>query len=419
MNFQHKLQRLSRKLVLAVILASILVTPSEVQAYKSNPINSLSPGISTPATSILIPYQHLDSTLGIQSSSTLAAHAIYQWSTASWFTIYDSYASGTSVSQTTNHIRAVYFDNGFGYQTGCGNTLNFYSPAVVALGCQADMSVYLNADGYWSWNTQGIGGTAGPWSWECWCYSTTIDFLDILLHEFGHVLGLGHVSTPTTSVMRTDALVRQTLDEDDKRAATQFFGAYTGWETNVTYGWFPGYSYTDAMGYSNSVRYQRTVVTPQLLPISAELGITPYQGSRYLKLYGIPQTTYSYAYMTLFTADADELGSNPRHLKLTSTSQLSWAQYNSAQSKMSVDIIFTDGTTLRDSGLTDQGGVRVHPELRGVYATGVWYFFHVNLAPLAGKRVQHILIAYDSGGGNPTVPGTFRGYFDNVQLTFF
>lgn len=105
------------------------------------------------------------------------------------------------------------------------------------------------------------------------------------------------------------------------------------------------------------------------------------------------------AEIALFRADQDELADKSRHLTIANGAQLSWYQYNSAQKTMSIDIIFSDGSTLRGSGLTDQNGVSVHPAARN-YPTGSWHFVSVNLSPLAGKRVQDIVVAYDNGGNN-------------------
>ena len=81
---------------------------------------------------------------------------------------------------------------------------------------------------------------------------------------------------------------------------------------------------------------------------------------------------------------------------------------------MAIDIQFTDGTTLRDSGLKDQNNICVHPACRWVYPTGSWNYFLVDLTPLAGKKIRDILVAYDNGNSNET--GQFRAYFDTLVI---
>jgi len=65
---------------------------------------------------------------------------------------------------------------------------------------------------------------------------------------------------------------------------------------------------------------------------------------------------------------------------------LVWDQYNYQQSTASVDFAMTDETRLQFSGLVDSNGIGLSPKYRGVYATGVWHSFSVDLSPLAGKK---------------------------------
>jgi predicted alpha-1,2-mannosidase len=84
---------------------------------------------------------------------------------------------------------------------------------------------------------------------------------------------------------------------------------------------------------------------------------------------------------------------------------------------VAVDLIFTDGTNLRDSGAVDQHGVRVHPTFQGngsVLGFNQWNNVVSNIGNyVAGKTVDRILIAYDQ----PLNTGTFRGYFDDIQIS--
>ena len=84
---------------------------------------------------------------------------------------------------------------------------------------------------------------------------------------------------------------------------------------------------------------------------------------------------------------------------------------------VAVDLIFTDGTSLRDSGATDQNGVRVHPEFqgRGNRLTGdAWNEVRSNIGQwAAGKTVSRILVAYD----RPDATGKFRGFIDDIRVS--
>ena len=83
---------------------------------------------------------------------------------------------------------------------------------------------------------------------------------------------------------------------------------------------------------------------------------------------------------------------------------------------VAVDLIFTDGSNLRDSGATDQNGVRVHPELQGRggrLAGNTWNEVRSTIGQwAAGKTIARILVAYD----RPDATGTFRGFVDDIRV---
>jgi len=79
-----------------------------------------------------------------------------------------------------------------------------------------------------------------------------------------------------------------------------------------------------------------------------------------------------------------------------------------------LDLIFTDGTNLRNSGLTNQFGVGVNPANQGgVLALDTWNYVTVDLTPLAGKAVNQIDFGYSQPGG----AGGYRGYVDDLGFT--
>ncbi|WP_307680241.1 GH92 family glycosyl hydrolase [Streptomyces sp. V4I2] len=83
---------------------------------------------------------------------------------------------------------------------------------------------------------------------------------------------------------------------------------------------------------------------------------------------------------------------------------------------VSVDLVFTDGTQLSGLGATDQHGFGLSPRAQG--AAKVLYVNHWNNvvsrigSVAAGKRVDRILVAYDSPAG----PARFRGWLDDVRI---
>ena len=90
-----------------------------------------------------------------------------------------------------------------------------------------------------------------------------------------------------------------------------------------------------------------------------------------------------------------------------------WVDPASPEIKFGVDIVFTDGTTLRDN-FTDkelsQNNLSPHPDtsLKG-YADGKWYGRTFSLASFTGKNIAYIAIACE---GNE--PGVYTAYFQNI-----
>lgn len=78
-----------------------------------------------------------------------------------------------------------------------------------------------------------------------------------------------------------------------------------------------------------------------------------------------------------------------------------------------VDLLFSDGSTLRDSGATDLDGVGTHPgNGRGV--VGEWRQIQVPLGRRGGQvRITAVMVAYDSRSGG----GAFDALVDDLQIT--
>jgi hypothetical protein len=81
---------------------------------------------------------------------------------------------------------------------------------------------------------------------------------------------------------------------------------------------------------------------------------------------------------------------------------------------VALDILFADGTNLRDSGLTDQHGVPVNPSSQGgILTLDTWNYVTVDLTPLAGKTANRIDLGYNQSGST----GGYRGYVDDIAFT--
>ncbi|MEW1863516.1 hypothetical protein AB0399_24635 [Streptomyces sp. NPDC088194] len=93
-----------------------------------------------------------------------------------------------------------------------------------------------------------------------------------------------------------------------------------------------------------------------------------------------------------------------------------WVPAGSTESEcVAVDLVFTDGGTLRDSGAVDQSGDQIHPAHQcGHLTPDTWNHVTVDLAAKnSGKRIARVLVGYDHPGGS----GGYRGYIDDLSIT--
>ncbi|EAU63689.1 glycoside hydrolase family 71/99-like protein [Stigmatella aurantiaca] len=103
------------------------------------------------------------------------------------------------------------------------------------------------------------------------------------------------------------------------------------------------------------------------------------------------------------------------HIPVLASTRLSFWTYpqNNLSRHVTVDLVMTDGSTLRDSGATDLNGVSMHPGAdRGT--VNVWTQTKSQIGQwLAGKTIDRILITYDYG----PLTGDFRGFIDDIEIS--
>ncbi|MFF5230326.1 GDSL-type esterase/lipase family protein [Dactylosporangium sp. NPDC000521] len=118
--------------------------------------------------------------------------------------------------------------------------------------------------------------------------------------------------------------------------------------------------------------------------------------------------TQSYSYQRIFAADLPVGGS---------TALSYWIYPQQATGTfVAVDLQFSDGSALRDSGAVDQYGVRAHPQFQGEgghLVVNQWNLVRVNLGGLAGRTITRVDVGFD----RPTGTGAFRGYVDDIAIT--
>jgi predicted GH43/DUF377 family glycosyl hydrolase len=116
-----------------------------------------------------------------------------------------------------------------------------------------------------------------------------------------------------------------------------------------------------------------------------------------------------YAYMKVF-----DLSSAP--VSVGSDTTLSYWIYPEDEDATceSLDLVFTDGTALRNFGATDERGSPLTPSGQcGSLAIDQWNLVTANIGSVAaGKQISRIDVGFDSPGAS----GSFQGYVDDVSL---
>lgn len=154
-----------------------------------------------------------------------------------------------------------------------------------------------------------------------------------------------------------------------------------------------------------------------------EMGVrteVAHTGSNALMYSGNVVTTDAgrYAYMKAFdlSGSAPTIGQNTTlSYWVYPQSQTSFTSIGGSNSTcVALDLILGDSTNLRDSGVTDQNGVKLHPASQcGHLTLDTWNHVTAKLGMLAGKTIAHINVGFDNG---PDVGG-YRGYIDDITIT--
>jgi hypothetical protein len=156
--------------------------------------------------------------------------------------------------------------------------------------------------------------------------------------------------------------------------------------------------------------------------LGTRTGETAHAGSGSLMYSGAAQGgTNTYAYLRVY-----DLSGSPLAIGAGKTlSYWIYPQSNATNGNVpagstnsqcvAVDLIFTDGTTLRDSGSVDQTGDGAHPASQcGHLNLDAWNQVSVNLGTRnANKQIARINIGFDGPGRT----GGFRGYVDDLTIS--
>ncbi|GAB1641320.1 alpha-mannosidase [Krasilnikovia sp. MM14-A1259] len=154
---------------------------------------------------------------------------------------------------------------------------------------------------------------------------------------------------------------------------------------------------------------------------TSELGVrteSPHTGTNALMYSGMDNSaTKSYSYNQVFGL---------KGVSVRPTTKMSYWIFPESPTKMSkvsgtnstcvaVDLIFSDGTNLRDSGAKDQRGNSIHPGAQcGKLTLDTWNEVDVDLgAVAAGRTILRVTVGYDQ----PANTGGYRGFIDDLSFT--
>ncbi|MFC5531243.1 GH39 family glycosyl hydrolase [Cohnella yongneupensis] len=135
----------------------------------------------------------------------------------------------------------------------------------------------------------------------------------------------------------------------------------------------------------------------------------PHAGAATLMFSGTDNSaTASYAKCKVFDVN----------IPITSTTKLGYWLYPQVDNAryVAIDLVMTDGSTLRDSGAVDYNGYSMHPNAGhgGAIPLNAWTNIKSNIGTvLAGKTIDRIIVNYD----RPSNTGQYRGYIDDIVLT--
>lgn len=128
---------------------------------------------------------------------------------------------------------------------------------------------------------------------------------------------------------------------------------------------------------------------------------------KYVGTQSIPGNGNSYAYWIVWTGSQSVGSANFLDYDL-------WVDPSCPQIMLGVDLIFSDGSSLRDQAINfDAQNMPPHPntDLKGL-ADGKWYHRSFNISNFSGKTIVQCLIAFE--GDNA---GTYTGWVKNINYT--
>ncbi|MDQ6421967.1 hypothetical protein RB620_21285 [Paenibacillus sp. LHD-117] len=164
-------------------------------------------------------------------------------------------------------------------------------------------------------------------------------------------------------------------------------------------------TWLDTLDGSSNVSGYTAGINPECSPRLE----SPHTGTATLMFSGTDNSTsISYAKCKVFDVN----------IPITAATKLGYWLYPQVDNAryVAVDLIMTDGSTLRDSGAVDYNGYSMHPNAGhgGAIPLNAWTNIKSNIGTvLSGKTIDRIILNYD----RPSNTGQYRGYVDDIVIT--
>jgi hypothetical protein len=233
-------------------------------------------------------------------------------------------------------------------------------------------------------------------------------------------------TTVTAQVTLPAGIQTLTLDEDNGGWNINYLSfASSGYSTSFESGQ-PQPSWTDTVDTSDAHGGGLVAVGGICCGLSGpEAGVRSgeqaHTGTAALMYSGSATASNAHAYMQVIDLSAAPLPVDASTV-LTywifpqSNATSTWVPAGSTDSEcVAVDMIFSDGSDLRDSGVKDQNGITVHPaSMCGHLSLDTWNQVTVNLGSVkSGLLIDKITLGYDQASG---ASGGYRGYIDDLSI---
>ena len=165
-------------------------------------------------------------------------------------------------------------------------------------------------------------------------------------------------------------------------------------------------------GTDQTITYQTTsdfasCTLQGMVAANNSLTATPTSAIKFVAVQSLPNAGNTYTYMKIWNGSQTISSSAYFNYDI-------WIDPSSPQATIGIDVVFTDGTTWRDTAVYyDQQYIPPHPknDLTGL-ATGQWYSRAFFFGGYSSKTIQYVSVACEGDSA-----GTYTAWFRNVNIS--